>query len=398
VSPEYPELRVFELQEYNGFLYVGAVDMDGGYSVLKTDATGEPPYTFTPVVTNGGFLPNPSKAVVSMHVFNGRLYVGTDGPAELIRINRDDSWDLIVGTPRLTPQGFKYPLSGLDEGFSFSLNEHIWRMEHHHGVLYIGTYDASTTQHLCPGKEQVLHDRMGFDLYSSEDGVHFSAVTLDGFGDPYDFGVRTFESTPYGLFFGTANYYFGAKVYRGTHGGGTGLRGTSSTPQSDQLEPPGGVLATAHRQGVRLTWTAAPRAVRYLIFRSTFTQIHMNIPGGVFPPWLDPYQGCYQDVEFDAVLDAVLAALSPELRALLLDLMQNQTLLAELGLSTVFPGLPDRPGQLTPLPGAEIGITGGLSFVDTTIQPGVTYSYYVVAENRHGDRSGSSNVVTFPLE
>jgi len=223
----------------------------------------------------------------------------------------------------------------------------------------------------------VLHDRMGFDLYSSEDGVHFSAVTLDGFGDPYDFGVRTFQSTPYGLFFGTANYYYGAKVYKGVKASGGSAR----------LEPPGQVSATQHPQGVQLSWTAPPGAVQYHIFRATFTQIYMNIPGGIFPPWLDPYHGCYSDV--------VLDALPPQLK----DLFLNAAFQGDLGIQTAIGDqFGERRGQLVPLPGEEIGISRRLtSFLDTSAEPGVTYSYYVVAENRRGNLSGSSNLVTFPL-
>ena len=59
-----------------------------------------------------------------MYVFKDTLYVGTGfqsmgydrtydaGPAalELIRIHPDDSWELIVGNPRRTFEGMKFPL------------------------------------------------------------------------------------------------------------------------------------------------------------------------------------------------------------------------------------------------------------------------------------------------
>ena len=80
-----------------------------------------------------------------MHVYNGQLYVGTASPAEIYRINPDDTWDLVVGTPRQLPSGqWKYPLSGIDEGFNNQFNDHIYRMEDDTGTLYAGTYDSST--------------------------------------------------------------------------------------------------------------------------------------------------------------------------------------------------------------------------------------------------------------
>ncbi|HLG74015.1 MAG TPA: hypothetical protein VK009_26650, partial [Chloroflexota bacterium] len=47
------DLDVFEMEVFNGYLYVGAGDEQYGYSVWKTQATGVGPYLFTPVVTNG---------------------------------------------------------------------------------------------------------------------------------------------------------------------------------------------------------------------------------------------------------------------------------------------------------------------------------------------------------
>ncbi len=217
VSP--PGMTIFEVEPYNGFLYIGTTDLYNGYSILKTDATGEPPYSFTPVVTNGGYRkPRPSGSVLSMFVFKDRLYVGTDRPAELIRINPDDTWDLIIGTPRDTPDGRKEPLSGMGDGFGNWLNWHIWRMGEYNGWLYVGTYDGSTTFHTISWLEPILRPYMGFDLYASQDGVHFTKITTTGFDHMFDCGVRTLESTPYGLFLGTANPYYGLRIWRGVPG------------------------------------------------------------------------------------------------------------------------------------------------------------------------------------
>jgi hypothetical protein len=43
------------------------------------DATGPPPYSLTPVVTDGTGRGATMASVVSMHVFGGRLYVGSAG-------------------------------------------------------------------------------------------------------------------------------------------------------------------------------------------------------------------------------------------------------------------------------------------------------------------------------
>jgi hypothetical protein len=53
----------------------------------------------------------------------------------------------------------------------------------------------------------------GFDLYVSEDGVNFSPVTLDGFGDPNNYGGRVLIPSEYGLFVLTANPFTGGQVW-----------------------------------------------------------------------------------------------------------------------------------------------------------------------------------------
>ena len=156
-----------------------------------------------------------------MKVFNNALYLGCNGvnpglpsqPAELIRIKADDSWDVVVGKPRDTPAGRKLPISGLSAGFGNIYNLHMWRMEVFEGRLYVGTFDVSTSQKNNPSTDPNVRANMGFDLYRTTDGVSFEPVTTTGFGDKFNFGLRTLQATPYGLFLGTANYYYGLNIY-----------------------------------------------------------------------------------------------------------------------------------------------------------------------------------------
>lgn len=207
-------------------LYIGLQNIVSGYSVVKTDASGEPPYRYTQVVSHGGYAEGrPNHELVTMKTFDGRLYaggngirtslvVGLGGPAELIRINPDDSWDVVVGDPRDTPDGWKYPLSGFESGFSNFYNGHIWRMEVYEDSLYIGTFDSSTLRKEFPNDELLLGESMGFDLYRTSNGSDIVALTTNGFDDRFNFGVRSLEATPHGLFLGTANYYYGLQIWQ----------------------------------------------------------------------------------------------------------------------------------------------------------------------------------------
>lgn len=53
----------------------------------------------------------------------------------------------------------------------------------------------------------------GFDMYVSEDGIHFQTLTTSGFGDPYNHGLRVFAVTDQGLCLGTANPFYGTQLW-----------------------------------------------------------------------------------------------------------------------------------------------------------------------------------------
>jgi hypothetical protein len=223
IPPPTPGMQVSEIAVYNGYLYVGYRNEQTGFEVYYTDA--QPPYTYTQVITNGGYNKYPNHEILHMLEYNGSLYLAGDGVrnnhpfsiggAELYRINPDNSWDLIVGSPRSTPNGQVTPLSGLGLGFGWNLNSQFWRMADYNGCLYVGTSDESTIFRDNPQYAKLVAPELGADLWSSCDGVNFSPIDIMGFEDEFNYGYRTFSVTPYGLFVGTVNPYFGLQVWLG---------------------------------------------------------------------------------------------------------------------------------------------------------------------------------------
>jgi ubiquinone/menaquinone biosynthesis C-methylase UbiE len=238
---------VFEMAEFNGFLYAGTLNPTRGFQVWKTKADASPRYRWTRVITDGAYRGALNECCISMCPFQNALYIGTGiqhggydrtyhvGPAgsELIRLHPDDTWDLIVGTPRMTPDGIKGPLSGRGPGFDNLFNGYIWRMAIHEGSLYLGTYNWSVWLPYLPldrwpkwarnhineiGIENIVKRDGGFDLWRSSDGIRWEPITRTGFGNPYNYGVRTLVSSPVGLFVGTANP-FGPEVATSTSAG-----------------------------------------------------------------------------------------------------------------------------------------------------------------------------------
>ncbi len=231
---------VFALCPFGDQLYAGTFNCKG-FQIWRTTGEGEPPYEWTKVIEQGAYRGSLNQIAMTMTVFNNALYVGTGiqnggrdhknriGPAapELIRIFPDDSWDLIVGSSRDTPDGYKKPLSGLPPGFGSIFHGYFWSMAVHDGWLYLGTNNISSlilSWFSMDGFPSRLRDRLervgvdnivkhqaGFALWRTCDGENWLPVNRNGFGTPYNIGARELISSPYGLFVGTANP-FGPRV------------------------------------------------------------------------------------------------------------------------------------------------------------------------------------------
>lgn len=280
-APAPGETTIYEFQVFNGSLYLGTgvqpVNDQIPFSVLKTDAEGTPPYDLVPIITDGAYRKVlTSYSVISMTEFKNRLYVGTE--RELFRINPDDSWDLVVGTPRHTPVGNRKPTSGFDYGFDNMFNIHMWRSVVHDGVLYVGTQDQTTKWRNNPFGKAILA-RLGFDLYATTDGVYWTEVTRDAFTSYFDHesntivndpncepdaspscnvfnnGVRNFVSTEYGLFMGSANHYYGTKIW------------LAKLPDAPEIPPPGRLMSEGKGSSTLLSWEPSPGATLYQIWR-----------------------------------------------------------------------------------------------------------------------------------
>jgi nucleoside-diphosphate-sugar epimerase len=223
---------VFEMEVFAGHLYAGTFNAREGYQVWKTPAAGGRACRWTKVLDQGASRGPRSEIAMSMTAFGDALYIGSAvqnggydrvnkvGPAasELVRLYADDSWDLLVGEPRQTPQGWKEPLSGMGPGLDNQLAGYFWRMAVHQGWLYLSTFDGSvflpvagrpsrTVRRLVEayGMDQILRMSGGFELWRTRDGVDWVPVTTTGFDNAYNYGARTLLPTSRGLFVGTAN-------------------------------------------------------------------------------------------------------------------------------------------------------------------------------------------------
>jgi subtilase family serine protease len=377
VSPE--TLQVYEMEAFNGSLYIGTGLNTTGYAVWKLTNPSTIPFGFTQVVPFGAGRGTAITSVVSMHVFKGRMYVGANGwgagsqpAAEEIRVNPDDTWDVVVGAPRtLTDGTTKSPISGLGDGFGNFFNAHMWRAETHNGAMYIGTNDASSAFRLIPALGPLLAPEFGFDVWGTCDGQYWWQVTRNAFGDgQWNFGARTLASSPFGLFIGSTNHVEGLSAWNGDAspcGAGAtfgpvkraaapGASGGSAQPAS--LPAPSRLLANAESCGNVLTWDAAPGARQYRIMRSEYRTADVSLEMPVTVPG-----------EFTMPAPASTGGTAAK---------RQRVQIAG--------------------PYAVIGSTTKTSFVDRTAKPGTHYNYEVVAVGARRQVSQASNVATMPSE
>lgn len=166
-----------------------------------------------------GFGRNENQYIWRMEVYDGKLYVGTHDASSLLEcfgqfVNGDllkrtpsewkDQWNylkaLMKALATVDPNGTGNP-DTLAQTIKFSYNF---------------VFKNITVRNMASAIKLLNYLRTakrGFDLYVTEDGVNFETITIDGFGDPYNHGLRVFATTDQGLCLGTANPFYGTQIW-----------------------------------------------------------------------------------------------------------------------------------------------------------------------------------------
>jgi hypothetical protein len=353
-------------------------------------------------------------SVVSMYPYRGRLYVGSAGwystllpSSELIRINPNDSWELISGNVRLAPNGFIFPLSGLGDGFGNPFNAHIWRLGEHNGVLYAGTNDDSWALRKTPLAPFFMSE-FGFDIFSSPDGVAWSPVTRNGFGNMYNFGLRTFASTASGLFAGAVNYVQGCEVWLG----GSGSSSSSATMNADLASggAPAGTGGSVATAASRPTLPAPATATLDStgLARLSPAPSPGAQPGEAAASASQPSPAPSPDgFEVEVLNKSAVLSWNPQPDAVRYHVFRSTFQRVDfgyyLGQGPAVEGQEDplRPGETQgvfalPGPFEEIGTSTKPVFQDRKVVKKGEYSYYVRAEGKDGTLSPPSNSRSIP--
>lgn len=255
----------FSMVGWNGWLYAGVSNEVTGAQVWRTQGCQNQRVQCMPnwqkLIDKGGGRPPAQSGTVGnkgfsdMIPFNGALYLAVSSPAldgdriraELWRMRADNTFEVLVGDPRLNygasgnvastnpaiPTALRcgLPLEDIDAaggandcppttrrgagwgdvgsaaaGYPQGPNLYFWRTF---------TYDFNAVT--APKGDNRLYVSMlkggrksgatpGFALYASTDGVNYGNVTDDGLGYPQQQGMRSWAATPYGLAVGGTHF------------------------------------------------------------------------------------------------------------------------------------------------------------------------------------------------
>lgn len=266
--------EIYYLTVFNNHLYASTVNYVDGFEVWKTnggpDGANSGKILWTQVLKHG-FGDTWNQYGMTMAVLKNHLYVGTavgtgivlkdqqpvgTRATEIIRIDKNDRAQLVVGAsvasdPIDGGPNPRIPRSGLGAGFGNPFNVYSWNMNTYKGCLYVGTLDLGLmaigaiekdpevlrmfisryqTQDLNFPRgivdalingsftQQVLDLMLtafgGGDIWKSCDGIRWKPVTLNGFGNHYNYGIREIipvkkNGKDTALVVGTANPFTG---------------------------------------------------------------------------------------------------------------------------------------------------------------------------------------------
>ena len=182
----------------------------------------------------------------TMKVFKNQLYVGSVSlpflggyqgfkGCEVFRIDTRNRWQLVVGnrTAALPAPGAgaRRVVGNMTAGFGNSFNFYCWSLEEYKGYLYAGTFDASVLlryikeypgplpagiPNIPPLLVSATQLTAGADIWRTSTGTFWTPVTVTGFGDAENYGMRNLKAFSTGLWVGTSNPFEGCQVWKST--------------------------------------------------------------------------------------------------------------------------------------------------------------------------------------
>ena len=139
---------------FNNSLYAFANNKNQGFQIWRSKDINWSNWEI--VVDRGAYRYVHNQQVLSVSQLKDSLYMAVGTPLkerlpyskfidykgfEIIRLNKNDEWDLIAGVPRFTPAGLKAPISGLGPGLDPNRVREWQAMQVYDGTIYLAAND-----------------------------------------------------------------------------------------------------------------------------------------------------------------------------------------------------------------------------------------------------------------
>ena len=232
---DYPQMTgsIYIMASYNNHLYLGFAKK-GGFEIWRSEGNQVNPEW--KLVIDRGAGDRANLIPFSLEEYNGYLYLGTGlvpvlGIAlglyrtltkgfDIIRIDAEDKWRIIVGGPAaeaVRPTTGNRNRGLYPSGFGNPFNAYCWQLRKYKNILLAGSFDWSVLIPAIIAEEigfPINCSNFGFDLWLSNNGLRWSPITINGLGNPYNYGARKlFPAKDNKLYLGTANPFQGCEVW-----------------------------------------------------------------------------------------------------------------------------------------------------------------------------------------
>lgn len=190
---QFTDGSVAEINTHNGELYVGTWNFDGltdGKFALYNSDNGSDFTDITPVFPGSDTLAN--VGVMQIQELDGELVLTT--------VNYRDGFTMLRSNDANDPNAWKVVTV---DGLGDPDNKYGWSSTVIDDTMYLGTFNAGIEGGALAPLPVPLDGRG--QLYQSTDGIHWEVVVDDGFGSPFNYGIRTLSHIDDKLYAGTAS-------------------------------------------------------------------------------------------------------------------------------------------------------------------------------------------------
>ncbi len=209
---------IWRMESYDGKLFVGTFDIGSlAYPLMQ--------------LTNGDILKlSPAELKTQIEYIKELHEILTKNSAEGVAVVNDDIteniYELYNTMSKMTSIIGEGGISDLKDSEEFlsllKLSIAIYERVREHLPEYVtqqldklfSEENAENFYYFIGVCNYLREGERGFDLLVSDDGVNFDVITRNGFGDPYNHGLRVFAITDEGLCIGTANPFYGTQLWK----------------------------------------------------------------------------------------------------------------------------------------------------------------------------------------